>query len=470
MMARRWTYASGALLTLALTGPADAKPIGPTLFCDTYPEAPVCLGGLPACTYCHTAPPDRNAYGQTVEAALLPGSPRPLSENQYRQNLPAALQAAEALDADGDGFNNEDEIIAGTRPYDGESFPSTSGCPPFRRNPHYDVCFYDRSYAFKKVNLDFCGHSPSFEDLELFRALGEAEQETALHARLDECLKSENWRGKEGVLWSLAHRKIRPLKAIRSGSYPGDPAGEIPLANYYDDYALFVYTQTDDNDARHVLTGDYFVVRQGGTNGEPTRYVRQTNIGFSQSVEQSRRAGLLTTKWYLVLNVMFTQLPRTAAAQAYRSFLGMDIAKLQGLQPVDDEPKDYDNKGVTNDTCAQCHSTLDPLTYPFAKYHGLTNFPFGTYDAGRVRSVPEAGVVLGQPVSNLIEWASVAANSDEFARATVMDYWTLTLGEEPRPEELTEFTALWRKFRGERNYRVEEMLHDLVRTEAYGVP
>jgi hypothetical protein len=29
------------------------------------------------------------------------------------------------------------------------------------------------------------------------------------------------------------------------------------------------------------LTGDYYVVRQGGSNGEPTRYVRQTNIGFS---------------------------------------------------------------------------------------------------------------------------------------------------------------------------------------------
>jgi hypothetical protein len=320
------------------------------------------------------------------------------------------------------------------------------------------------------VNLDFCGHSPTFEDMELFRALGETEQETALHARLDECLRSENWRGKEGVLWSLAHRKIRPLKAIRSGSYPGDPAGEIPLANYYDDYALFVYTQIDNNDARHVLTGDYFVVRQGGTGGEATRYVTQTNIGFSQSVEQARRAGLLTTKWYLVLNVMFTDIPRTAAAQAYRGFLGMDIAKQEGLRPVDNEPVDYDNKGVTNATCAQCHSTLDPLTYPFAKYHGLTNFPFGSYDAGRERNVPEAGVVLGQPVNNLVEWAEVAANSDEFAKASLMDYWKLVMGEGPRPEELTEFTALWRRFKSENAYGVEHTLHDLVRSEAYGVP
>ncbi len=469
-MPHGWMFAVSTLLTLGWVSIADAKPVGPTIFCEEYPAAPVCQGGAPACTFCHTAPPDRNPYGQTIEASLLPGTTRPLSTTQYRSNLPAALRAAERIDADGDGFNSGDEIAAGTKPHDGLSFPSTSGCPPFRRNPDYDVCFYDRAYAFRKVNLDFCGRSPTFEDLELFRALGETEQETALHARLDECLKSENWRGKEGVLWSLAHRKIKPLKAIRSGSYPGDPAGEIPLANYYDDYALFVYTQIDNNDARHALTGDYFVVRQGGTSGEPTRYVKQTNIGFSQSVLQNRRAGLITTKWYLVLNVMFTDLPRTAAAQAYRAFLGMDIAKLEGLRPVDDEPVDYDGKGVQAPFCSQCHSTLDPLTYPFAKYHGLTNFPFGSYDANRQRNVPEAGVVLGQPVRDLVEWAQVAANSDEFAKATLMDYWKLVMGEAPRPEELTEFTALWRRFKNENSHGVERMLHDLVRSEAYGVP
>ena len=84
--------------------------------------------------------------------------------------------------------------------------------------------------------------------------------------------------------------------------------------------------------------------------------------------------------------------------------------------------------------------------------------------------MPESGVLLGQPVANLVEWAQVAANSDAFAKATANDYWTLVMGRDVQPEELEEFTALWQAFRGRHNYSVEKMLHQLIETEAYGVP
>jgi hypothetical protein len=84
--------------------------------------------------------------------------------------------------------------------------------------------------------------------------------------------------------------------------------------------------------------------------------------------------------------------------------------------------------------------------------------------------MPETGYVLGQPVANLGEWAQVAANSDEFAAATVMDYWRLVMGDAPRASEEAEFQQLWRDLKSTHAYGVERMLHDLIKTEAYGVP
>jgi hypothetical protein len=457
--------AAGAVIAL----PAFAKPIGPSLFCENYPDAPACLAGAPACTYCHEgAPPARNAYGRTIEAALLPGAPRPLSDADYAANLIAALEAAGSADGDGDGFINIDEITAGTYPGDDRSFPDASACPPFARNPDYDVCFFDAKYTFKKIRLDFCGKSPIFDEIQGF--LADPDPMAALDRELDVCLDSEFWLGKNGQLWELAHRKIRPLQAIKNG----EDRGTIPLADYYDDYNLFVYANTNDRDVRELLTATYFVRRLG------TNYTIGAPTG-EQDVDENRRAGLLTTRWNLVYNVMFTALPRTAAAQAYRSFLGRDIARLEGLSPIPGEPVDYDAKGVNEqETCRNCHSTLDPLSYPFKNYHGLTG-RVGSYDAMRIEddfrgegpnivAMPEAGYILGQPVANLVEWAQVAANSDEFASATVMDYWRLLIGREPRASEAAEVEALWRELKSTHNYSVEKMLHALIKTEAYGVP
>lgn len=463
------------IAALALAWPAAllAKPVAPVAFCEVYPEAPACVAGVPACTYCHAGtPPARNTYGAQLEAELLPARARPLSDADFLSGLPAALAAIEARDADGDGFTNHQEILAGTLPANAASVPDAAGPCGNVVNDQYSVCQYDARYVFKKLHLDFCGRSPTWEELQAFLAPGD--QRGKLRAAMSRCLDSEFWIGRDGQLWQLAHRKIKPLKAIKQG----EDGGPIPLADYFDDYALFVYTQIDDHDARDVLLADYFVVRRRA----PTRYeiARPNDPIGQQGVVQDRRAGMLTTRWNLVLNVMFTALPRTAAAQAYRSYLGLDIARLEGLMPIGSEPEDYDDKGVAAEACAVCHSTLDPLSYPFKNYQGLTG-NIGTYEADRIRrnfrsegprilEMPETGAVLGQPVEDLRGWAEIAANSSEFAAATVLDYWRLTMGRDPQASEQSEFQKLWRDLMTRHRYSVERMLHDLIETEAYGVP
>lgn len=462
---------------LAWSWPADAKPTAPQAFCDQYAESPICKGGIPACTMCHLAsPPTRNSFGMAIESMLLPGAPRPLTNEDFLGALPTALRGIEATDADGDGYSNLAEILAGTQPGAGESVPRPIDCSgDLGFNEDWSVCQYDTRLVFKKLHLDFCGRSPTWEEYQTFKALPSAQQPGAIHAALDRCLDSEFWIGQDGQLWQLAHRKIKPLQAIKAG----DDAGTIPLADYYDDYALFVYTQMDNHDVREVLTADYFITRRKN----PTSYAKAGNndpLG-EQGVAVNRRAGMMTTRWNLVLNVMFTALPRTAAAQAYRSFLGVDIGKQEGIYSVEGEPVDYDEKGVGSEVCARCHATLDPLAYPFKNYQGLTG-GIGTYDPNRIQddfrndganitAMPEAGYIFGQPVADLVQWARVAADSDQFAKATVLDYWKLLLGHEVQATEQEEFEALWRDLKGPtHNYGVEKMLHALIETEAYGAP
>lgn len=484
--------ASGALALLAalVTAAPDAAamPQAPGLVCEEYPLSAACTGQQPACTVCHTIPPARNDFGMDLEAVLAPGALRPLAPETFAAELPGALAAVESGDSDGDGFANVDELLAGSEPANADSKPS-DGEPGICEVPAgaaYNVCDRDAAYTFAKVMRDVCGRSPRMQEIDALFEMADPWQH--IHATLDVCLDSEHWRGRDGVLWSLANRKIRPSASIKSGANPG----AIPLADYEDDYNLFVYTQTDDRDARELLTAQYMVARVDGT---PTRYEAYTRsvqedldergVLVAQLVVPARRAGLLTSRWFLITNVMFTALPRTAAAQAYRAFLGLDIARLEGLMPVDSEPVDYDAKTVTRAECAVCHSTLDPLTYPFARYEGLGTRNSGVFPASYnpdrlerfadelmpdVAATPEAGAVLGTPVADLLEWAAIAADSDEFARATALDYWTLLVGDAPRPAEKDAFDALWQAFRGEHAYRVERMLHQLIDMEAYSVP
>ena len=190
----------------------------------------------------------------------------------------------------------------------------------------------------------------------------------------------------------------------------------------------------------------------------------------------------MTSAWSLTYFVMFTALPRNAASQMYRSYLGLDIAKQEGLYSVAGEPQDYDAKGVTQKECAACHATLDPLTYPFRNYNGISSPRYSVQyipnrletffrdAAPRITQTPERGVIFGQPVNDLREWARVASDSDAFAISTTTDYWKLLIGHAPRPDENAEFVATWKRFRTSHQYRVQKLLHDIVKTEAYGAP
>ncbi|MEZ4241941.1 MAG: hypothetical protein R3F59_38485 [Myxococcota bacterium] len=288
-------------------------------------------------------------------------------------------------------------------------------------------------------------------------------------------------------MWNLANAKINPNQAVKAGI----DAGPIPLADYDDDYAYFVWTQTDDRDVRLVLTGKEFVQARyegGVTVYEPWGRSPEEDLearGYDryQAVVRSRRAGMLTHRWFLMSNTMFTAIPRTTAAQAYRAYLGTDIARLEGLHPVTGEPVDYDHRGVSAPDCAVCHATLDPLTYPFSRYEGIGDgysfddqyeynedrmAKFVRTEGDDILDTPEAGVLLGQPVADLVEWAEVAATSEPFRRATVIDSWELLLDEPPRVDEQIELGHLVEDLG--RHWNVEHMLHELVDTEAFGAP
>lgn len=454
---------------------AWAKPPGAGVFCQRYPTAPDCVGRQPSCAYCHIAPPQRNIFGAAVERGLAPGAARPLSDGDYSMALPAALGAIEAEDTDGDGFSNLVEIQSGTLPADPTSRPrGVTACDSGGDNPQYTLCAYDLKYVYRKVLLDFCGASPKWDQVKAFTAKAtDDERRTFIAAEVDRCTQTEFWLGKNGQLWKVAHPKIRPVGSLKEG----EDRGGIPLADYYDDYALFAYTQTGDRDARDILTANYFVRR----DVNPTRYTKVDSLG-SQDVDRAHRAGNMTSAWSLTYFVMFTALPRNAAAQMYRAYLGLDIAKQEGLFSVANEPQDYDAKGVAARECAACHATLDPLTYPFRNYNGISSRAFDTRyinnrlellfanTSPRLSQTPERGVIFGQPVNTLQEWGRVAADSDAFAISSTTDYWKLLVGHAPTPEENTEFVATWRRFKGEHQYRVQKLLHDIVKTEAYGVP
>jgi hypothetical protein len=458
---------------LLLSGEAAAKPPAGGVFCQKYPSAPECVGKQPSCTFCHVAPPQRNSFGTMVEKSLAVGMPRPLSDADFSTALPAALAAVESQDADGDGTSNLDEIQGGTLPGDPSSKPGTNSCQG-GENPQYSVCRYDLRHVYKKVLRDFCGVSPTFADVVAFVARpSDDDRRTFIDAEIERCTQTEFWRGKNGQLWKVAHPKIRPVGSLKEG----EDKGGVPLADYYDDYNLFAYTQTDDHDAREVLTANYFVRR----DVNPTRYSKVTTLA-SQKVDLAHRAGNMTSAWTLSYFVMFTALPRNAASQMYRAYLGLDIAKQEGLYSVANEPQDYDAKGVTTKECAACHATLDPLTYPFRNYNGIASAKYETQYipnrleqffpnvSPRIAQTPEKGAIFGKPVNNLLEWALTAVASDAFAISTTKDYWKLLVGHAPTPEENAEFVATWQRFQTANQYRVQKLLHDIVKTEAYGAP
>ena len=445
-----------AILGVVASSTSSAKPVGPRLFCDHYSDAPVCRGAVVACTECHTAPPELNPYGIAIVQAL-PGP--------YEENLSAALDAVEGDDSDGDGITNLEELVLGTLPGDASSFFAAPVAPSGDANPGFDVGEYDANFAYRKLMITWCGRSPSYDEKATFAAA--ADTRLALHDALTTCLDSDYWRGE--ALPRLADKRIRPLQAINID-------GVIPLADYNWDYRLFVHALTDDRDARDLLRATYHIdengeVVEGAFNGP------SNDVGGQPAIPAAR-AGMITTQWFLMVHTMFSELPRTTAAQAYRAYLGQDIARSEGLLPIDGEPKDIDDKGVDDqETCIYCHATLDPLSYAFAHYNGIGGSGGnGAFNPGRPSWSPNdvEAVILDIPLSNtatrgVVDWANIAAESPQFRQTIATMFFRHALGRNPRPDELDDLQGLADGFVDD-NFRAEALLHRLIDTDAFGVP
>lgn len=475
---RRVTTLARAAATLGLglgvAATAHAKPEGPRAFCAAYPDAPECMGRSIACAKCHesTQPVAWNSYGGAVLAALAGGS--------FEDDLEAALAAVEDEDSDGDGLTNLEEIELGTNPGDPLSSWMPRPEPDGDGNPVYDVGGYDPAFAYKRLQILFCGQSPSFEQQQDFAALEAGEHEAVLHEALAECLESDFW--VHEALRELANPKIRPVRAYGRDTEVAIMGFKITIADYDWDYRLWQYILTGDRDARELLTAQYHVgVADDGSFEvvEGTIPTPPMLFGGGQPLEPEFRAGMLTTQWNLFLNIMFAAVPRVAAGHAYREYLGLNLSLLEGVRPVQGEPLDIDAKGVADAACAQCHSTLDPLSYAFSFYEGIDIEHLdrtGTYrperPAERIPAweemAPQA-VILDQDASSLVEQAGIMANSPEFQRTLAATFFEYAVGHEPQPDEVVEFEALWTSMPAD-GYSANRLLHRLIDTEAFGAP
>jgi len=454
---------------VVVSGVASAKTTAPRTFCELRPDAPDCQGRVPTCAMCHAGPPTFNAYGADLVTALYATD---YDGSNFDAMLDEALNAIGADDADGDGLLNDEELTLGLAPGNPLSHWAAPAAPEGERNAFYDVGTYDADYAMQRVALTFCGSRATYEQREAFS--GESDKGAALDALLDECLTSDYWRN--DALPRMADKRIKPLEAIGFD-------GLIPLADYNWDYRLFVYALTDGHDARDLLLADYHVDVEGNIIEGiiPIPPNAALPVG-GQPLPPERRAGMITTQWFLMSQTMFSHLPRTTAAQAYRSYLGADIARLEGILPVEGEPVDVDNAEVAQEACARCHSTLDPLAYAFTPYDGIGG-GYNNYGGGNVLNAlhltgaytPERdiwnrqSVFAGSDVQDLVDWADVAANSDMFRRNLVMMFWEQAFQRPPLPDELDTFHDLFNAVPGD-NYSVDALLHRLIHTDAFGVP
>lgn len=465
---RRGLPLAAAGLAALLCNVSFARPSGPGLFCEDYPSSPQCRGQVIACDTCHlsTDPVSWNDYGSSLLGAL--------QGQDFESGLRAALMLVEDLDADGDGASNLDEILVGTQPGNAESLwqpvPPSEGAD----NPWYAVGGYDTVVAYRRVTTLYCGHSPAYAELQTLRERSREDAREMLHATLAVCLDSAYWRS-DGLA-RLADRRIKPIFALGADTEVVADGYRLVLADYAWDYRLWRYLLSDDRDMRELLTARYHVEDDG--TGGPQRVddiIPNPEIGGGQPLQPEHRAGMLTTQWFLMSNTMFSALPRTTAAQAYRAYLGMDISKTQGIFPVAGEPLDIDNRGVSAPACALCHSTLDPLAYAFSYYNGI-EFPFdnGLYDPDRPSMWIEGwdpsvqqSVVLGQSVQTVPDWGRVAASSTYFRQAMGTMFFEHALGRPAGPAEFDDLDAVVQTIEADK-FSANRLIHRIVDTVAFG--
>ncbi len=455
MICNRLGLAASIFIAIAFLPAENASALAGNslLFCATYPTSGLCASSRTACATCHAGgPPALNLFGAGIktEISTRPGYSK--TPRDFELHLESVLFAIEDDDSDNDGFTNRDEIIRGLAPGNPLEFPMPE-----------DPGVYDHLLALRRLSSVFCGVSPTYTTIVNLQQTT-AKQEF-LHAKLAECLSSPFWL--QIGLYRLADDKIRPVGSL------GGLGNQALVGDFNYDYRLFSYVMSGDRDTRDLLKADYHITADG-------RLVRDVIGGRGgQPLQVNKRAGLLTTQWFIGNNTMFALLPRNTAAQAYRSYLGLDIARSEGLHPIVSEPRDLDQMGVAAPDCAVCHSTLDPLAYPFTPYLAFASrrldgsprprgIPLGGYD-GTNRTY-EAGYLMGKPVNDLLAWASEAAETDEFKKTLAAGLYHLAVGHDPQTLlERQEFEALWRALPAD-GYSANKLIHRLIDTRSFGAP
>lgn len=460
-------------LSLAMPSLARARPIAPTILCDTWPEVADCRGRVVGCETCHTStyPAAWNDFGFAVGMAF-PGGIE--DDADFAAGLPTALAALAARDSDGDGVDDYDELLVGTSP--GDENDVWLWCAPTDRESLPDAPLrrgFDFRAALNRASILYCGRSASYDEVAALDAQPtDAARYEALHAAVDACLASTWWR--DDGLARLADVRIRPISSVGAASTVG-----IVIGDYDWDYRLWSYVLTNDRDARDLLRADYHVDRSA--DGSLVRVegpIPTSTTRGPQPLEPERRAGMITTQWFFAINTMFSPLPRTTAAQAYRAYLGMDISKEEGIVTVAGEPLDVDDKGVRDPQCAGCHATLDPLSYAFAYYEGIQGASLpslgnsGRFNPSRpAREIPgwsdPQAVLFGEPVASVGEWANVAAESDAFSRNLARLFFRHALEREPTVPEQSSFDALVTSL-AEDGFSANRLIHRLVDLDAFG--
>ncbi len=447
-----------------LTPVAQARPEAPALLCAVYPDAPTCAAGVARCVSCHSlaGPPAHNAYGLDLVAARDGALP-------FAEDLPRALAAIEGLDSDGDGVSNLDELLVGTEPGFDSTVEAECAAQTDFDNASYLVGKYDPAFAWRRVMLDFCGRSPRYDEVIAFRASDNPVG--AVRDTLSACLESPYW---DAVLEELAIGVIEPT----------GPATDFNiLGNWAWDLRLYAYAMSGDRDAAEVMTATYLVVEEPAGSGRLVEIPdpRTEGEAYAQPLAAQDRFGVLTTRFSLAMRVMFADVPRTLAAHWYKRLLGLDIARSEGLYPIDEldgelpwpASLDVDDKGVWQEGCAACHSTLDGLSYPWVRYNGidLEGDTTATYLPERAADLlpTDGGWIFGRPVRGPEAWVAEAVASDAFARQTTRVFWRQAFHRDPYSCEEAAFDRLWTTFR-DQGRNVESLLAELVLLDAYGTP